>query len=484
MQLDAVLVENFAGVYLSGVYDDPKPTPQFHRECWELYCSSEEFVAVAAPRGHAKSTALTYDFALAAVCFRFESHTLIVSSTEEMAMGQLGDIARDLRENEELRRDFNVDRLETDSKGEVIVRFSDGYRARIIARGVEQRVRGMKWNGRRPGLIICDDIEEDEQVASVERRRKLSNWVNRAMIPAGRRGCKIRWHGTILHQDSMLATLMKPDSVWTHRLYKAHESFDDFSNILWPEAFTPAALKKIRQRFISKNDSAGYCQEYLNDPRDDEIAYIRAEWFEAMEGEDYEEAGIFGVGVDFAISKKDKANRTSMTVGKMGTSNLLHVVDQHVGKWDSEEIIDKFFQLEREYHPDCFWVESGQIWLSLKATIQKEMLRRGRWMNFIERTPIKDKASRGRSLQKRMKSGGMRWDTDSSWFEPMKEEILRFSEHAEAQLDDQFDSAALLSLGFESIADVEDEDLMDEEDREMLENDPLNYIGRNPVTGY
>jgi len=364
-----------------------------------------------------------------------------------------------------------------------VVLFDDGHRARILARGVEQRVRGMKWNGRRPGLIVADDIEEDEQVANATRRKKLSHWVNRALIPAGRRGCKIRWHGTILHQESMLAGLMK-DSTWHHLFYRAHNSFDDFGNILWPEAFTEADLRKIRQRFINKQDAAGYSQEYLNDPRDDETNYIKREWFDAMSPADYDSPGIFGVGVDFAISKKDSANRTSITVGKMGARNTLNYVGQSVGRWDSEEIIEELFATNRRWRPDCFWVESGQIWLSLWPTIKKEMQRKGVWINFIPRTPIKDKASRGRSLQRRMKGGGTRWDFEAEWFPSMQEEILGFSETADAQLDDQFDSAALLSLGFEDMATVEGEDLMDEEEREMLENDPRGYLGRNTTTGY
>jgi hypothetical protein len=243
-------------------------------------------------------------------------------------------------------------------------------------------------------------------------------------------------------------------------------------------------LREIRQQFIDDQDAVGYSQEYLNDPRDDETNYIKKDWFQGMKDPDHDEPGIFGVGVDFAISKADKANRTSITTGKMDRGNMLHVVDQDVGRMDSSEIIDALFDTHDKWHPDCFWVESGQIWLSLWPTIKKEMLRRGKWLNFVPRTPIKDKASRGKSFQKRMKGGGVRWDTEKDWYVPMQEEILSFSEAAEAQLDDQFDSVALLSLGFEEMPDVEDDDVMDEDEREMIANDPRNYAGRNPTTGY
>lgn len=485
--LSPLLVENFAGVFLSEGYDDAQPTPPFHRECWEMYCSDEELVAIAAPRGHAKTTALTQNFGLAAVLFRFEPHVMLVGSSEELAMGLLGDMAKQLRENDDLRAEFGVKRFITDSKGEIIVECDDGYQFRILARGVEQRVRGIKWNGRRPGLILGDDIEEDEQVENSARRRKVAKWVNRALIPMGRRGCKVRFCGTILHQDSLLAGLMK-DASWTSRLYRAHTSFDDFSSILWPEAYSEARLKKIRARYVSKGDAGGYAQEYLNDPQDDGVAFLKREWFLPMTPEDHESSKIMGVGVDFAISTKDSANRTSFTIGGQDTRNILSVVDVRVGRMDSEEIVETFFDIQSRWHPEYFWVESGQIWLAVKPVLTKEMLRRGHFINFIERQPIKDKKARGTALQKRMRVGAVHFDKDTDWYAGFEEELRRFTGETEALLDDQFDSTALWALGFESLPDVEDEDVevLDEDEWAARRfNRSLHHSsGRSPVTGY
>ena len=129
-------------------------------------------------------------------------------------------------------------------------------------------------------------------------------------------------------------------------------------------------------------------------------------------------------------------------------------------------------------------MESGQIWLALWPTIKKEIQKRNVWINFVERQPIKDKATRGRSLQKRMKGGGTRWDTEAEWFPGMQDEMLRFTGYAEATLDDQFDSAALLSLGFEDFAEVETEDFETDEEVDFKRADPRVSGGRSKVTGY
>ncbi|CAB4120846.1 hypothetical protein UFOVP2_24 [uncultured Caudovirales phage] len=483
VKLDARLVEAFGGAYLSPMYDDVQPTPPFHRECWDLYCGPASNVAIAAPRGHAKSTGLTHTFGLAVACFRVESHILIVSATEDLSMAHLGDISKELHENEELRQDFGIDSFITDSKSEIVVKCTDGYEFRMIARGSGQKLRGMKWNGRRPGLILCDDMEEDEQVENKDRREKFSRWVMRALMPLGRRGCKIRWHGTILHVDAMLARIMKSPS-WVSRLYKAHSSFDDFDDILWPEMWSPERLKAKRQEYVDQGDPSGYSQEYLNNPLDNDEAYLQRHWFIPMVDEDWEKPKLICAAADFAISKKDKANRTSLTIGGMDQGNTLHFIDQRVGRWDSLEIVEELFKVAADWNPDVFFVEDGQIWLSLWPMIVKEMNRRGAYINFVPKKPIRDKASRGRSLQRRMRAGATRWPHEAAWFPGMQDEMLRFTGNSEATLDDQFDSPALLSLGFEELAEVVAEDFEEEDVRFLRANDPRATQGRNEITGY
>ena len=124
VKLTAELVESFAGMFLSPMYDNPKPTPDFHREGWRMYCTDDPQVALGAPRGHAKSTAFTHDYSLAVALFREQDYILIVSNTEELAIGHLGDIARVLRENDDVRAAFGIAELETDNKADVVVRFA------------------------------------------------------------------------------------------------------------------------------------------------------------------------------------------------------------------------------------------------------------------------------------------------------------------------------------------------------------------------
>lgn len=485
IKLTADLIEAFAGTFLSPMYDNPVPTPDFHRECWRLYCSPAELAAIAAPREHAKSTALTHDYSLSVALFREEDYIILVSATEELAIGHLGDIAKELRDNEDIRREFEIKSLSADTKTDVIVDFNDGHQCRFIAKGSGQKMRGLKWNGKRPGLIICDDLEEDEQVMNRDRRMKFRRWFYRALVPCKRRGGKVRVHGTILHEDSLLARITKAENTtWATRIFKAHQSFDDFSNTLWPEQFPEDRLRAIRQTFVDDGDAAGYSQEYLNDPRDNSEAYLRKDDFIEMTDEDLDTPIRVLVGCDFAVSKADKANRTSFTVAGQDTENRLLFRDQFVGRWDTLEWADVLFDIQEKWNPEVFYVEDGVIWKSIAPMIYKDMASKNKWMNFIPITSVKDKATRGRDLQKRMRAGGCRFDKSASWYPNFEDELLRFTGMSDAVLDDQFDSAALVAKGVNISSDVEEEDFESEEEIDMRRSDPRKILGRNATTGY
>ena len=486
--LTADLVESFAGTFLSPRYDQLAPTPAFHRDAWALYASRSPQVMCIAPREHAKSTALTMDYMLAEVLFRNSDYAILVGSTEDLAAEQLSNIAEELHSNEDLIREFGVGMFESSSKTDIIVKMTDGHRFRILARGAEQRIRGRLWKGKRPNLMVCDDMEDDEQVENPDRRAKFRRWFFRAAKQAMGKGGRVRVHGTILHEDSLLSRLRR-NGTWKHLFYKAHEGFDDFSNILWPEQWDEDRLRFRRQEFVEDGDSAGYSQEFLNDPLDNSEAYLRRDDFLAMRDEDYDSDKIVCVGVDFAISKADKANRSSITVGGKDLENTLHFIDQYVGRWDSLDIVEMLFSVQQRWNPEVVWVEDGVIWKALWPMLRREMQVRDLRINFEAITPVKDKGTRGRSYQKRMRAGQCRFDKKAEWYAGFEQENLRFTGTAAATLDDQFDSAALLSRGFDSFAQVEKEDFYDEDDWEMERGfwdrkSASASDGRSQVTGY
>lgn len=483
MKLTASLVKSFAGVYISPQYDDACAIPAFHVKAWELYCSERKQCMVIAPRDHAKSTALTITYTLASVLFRDSDYVVLVGSTEENAAELVGNITEHLVDNEAIIEEFGPFKFITEAKSEIVVECKDGHKFRILARGAEQRIRGKLWHGKRPDLLICDDMEDDEQVQNKDRRIKFRKWFFRAAKQAVSKSGKSRVHGTILHEDSLLSRLRK-NSQWKHLFFKAHKGMDDFSEILWPERFNEQHFMNKREEFAEDGDLAGYATEHLNDPQDDFQSFLKKSDFIPMEDEDHRSPRTIGIAADFAVSKKDNANRTSFTVGGLNLDQNLCVLHQSVGRWDSAEWIDEMFILNERWKPTFFWVEDGVIWKTVYPTIQAEMRRRDTFIMFIPVNPVRDKATRGRSLQTRMRRGKCRFNKDTEWYQEYEEELLKFTGYSEAKLDDQFDSTALLSAGFDNVLDREEDDFLEDDEDDFEHSQADRNVGRSTVTGY
>ena len=485
--LDAELLEAFAGFFLSYRYDNARPSPQFHREVWADYTSEKRRVAVAAPRDHAKSTAFTHDFILATVLFHIESYVLLLGASEEMSQEHLQNISTELHDNElfETNPQFKVKKWIVDQKTEIQCIMGDGWEFRIVARGAEQRIRGRLWKGRRPGLIVCDDIEEDEAVENKDRRDKFKMWFLRAAKQALRFGGRIRVHGTILHEDSLLANLIKADG-WNGRIYRAHKGFDDFADILWPEKFTARALQIKRDEFVSMGDAAGYSAEWLNDPLDNDERFFRRQDFLPMEPQDHETDKLYLASADLAVSKSDKYDKTSMGVSGMDLRNVMHMVDKRGGRWDSLEIIEQMFSIQARYDPVMFALEGGAITQTFLPVLYNEMQRRGKWINVVVIQSTQDKRRRAVSIQRRMRAGSVRWDMDAEWFPGVQDQMLRFTGYSKnAGVDDDVDMVALNSLAWEQWYELEQSDFegRDSDDDDRVPSPP-RYSGRSTVTGY
>lgn len=486
VKLTAKLVEAFSGTFLSGRYDDAKPTPPFHRKSWQLYCSPSRQAGIVAPRGHAKSTALTYDYILAECLFRSSRYVILIGSTEDKAAEQLSNLSEEIETNEDMRREFGIACFETQQKTEIIVKFTDGARFRILARGAEQKIRGAMWNGMRPDLIVCDDMEDDEQVENKDRRAKFRRWFFRAAKQALSRRGRIRVHGTILHEDSLLSRLMK-NKTWDFLFFKAHKSYSDFSDLLWPEQWSAEDLRRVQLEFEEDDDSAGYSQEFLNTPQDNNKGYLRDSDFIAMGEDDYEAPKKIYCGVDFAFSKKTTANHTSFTVGGVCVRNLIHHIDQHREHMDTLEVVEKFFEIDRRWEVEAFFVPAGKDWLAVKPVLDREMLRLNTPLIIVEIPDNSDKAVKGRVYQKKHKAGFCRYDTHADWYPAYKAELLAFTGVGEAKSDDQFDSTAILHRGIEMGVDIEEEDFVDEEEwafRYESRNARAQGNGGRTVVGY
>ncbi|MEI6092918.1 MAG: phage terminase large subunit [bacterium] len=209
-------------------------------------------LAIAAPRGSAKSTLVTLQYVIYCVCYRLEQFIVIISSTSDQAQGFLSNIKQELESNEKLMKDF-PSACETGAKPapprwtqkEILTK--NGIK--IIALGAEQQMRGRRNKEHRPSLIILDDIEQDNSVQTPESYYKLQDWLEKSVLKSGTSSTNMIFVGTIHHYDSLLAKFTSPD------MYHGMKKFIYRSVISWADNI--GLWEEWKNIFCNKKDYEG-----------------------------------------------------------------------------------------------------------------------------------------------------------------------------------------------------------------------------------
>jgi len=500
------LIKGLVGSCLVKNFDGSKPVPAFHEEMWELCCSEARYVAIAAPRGHAKSTSISFSYTLASLLFREKQFVIIVSDSEFQASMFLAQIKQALQENDDIINLFHIKRnekgiveFEKETETDIIVVTEDGHKFRIIAKGSEQKMRGLLWNGKRPDMMILDDMESDEQVMNKERREKFRRWFYGALIPALSENGTIRYVGTILHQDAMLEQLMpkvggayvveeplkmyktKYAGFWHTVKYRAHS--EDWSQILWPDRWSKEKLKEVRQEYVQMGLSDKYSQEYLNVPIDESTAFFKRSDFIAETPDDKKKLLNYYITGDLAISERDRADYTVFKVGGMDESGILHIKNVIRARMDGEEIVNTMIGLQKVYNPLAFGLEDMQVSKAIGPYLNRAMVESNCYINLVMMKPHRtDKISRAQSIRARMRAGGVRFDKGADWYQDLEDECLTFPR---ARHDDQVDTLAYLGLLIDKIIDAPSEqEAEDERYEDELRETGDSMQGRNAITGY
>lgn len=499
------VIQGFVSSVLSQGFDGAVESPEFHREVWELCCSPNRYVAIAAPRGHAKSSAVTLGYGLSTLVFRERKFMLLVSDTEAQSALFLGAFKQALQENKDLIDLFDLKLNEKgqvqfikDTENDIIVEFTDGHRFRIIAKGAEQKLRGLIWNGSRPDIIVCDDMENDELVMNKERREKMRRWFKGALLPCLSDRGIVRMVGTILHMDALLETLMPRENdkrtiteglkqystlrtMWKAVKYRAHN--EDFTELLWPQKKSAAEFKMLYEEAVRDGTTDIYSQEYLNYPLDMATTYFKKADFQPMLKEDHKSNMLYYVTADLAISQAERADYSVFLVAGVDENKMIHVKNVIRERLDGRDIVDTLLALQRLYDPVAVGIEDMQVSKSIGPFLREEMIANNTYISlFPMKHGGKDKLTRSRSIQARMRAKGVKFDKEADWYQTFEDELLRFPRDKH---DDQVDTFAYLGLMLDKLieAPTAKEQEREEYEEEMRESD-LNEQGRNANTGY
>lgn len=402
--------------------------------------------AVEAPRGHAKSTTFTFKDSVHAAVYGYKHYEIILSDSSEQAEGFLTDIKTEFEENAAIREDFGE--LEGKVWKASVILLSNG--TKIEALGAGKKIRGRRHKQWRPDLILCDDLENDENVNTPDQRKKLRNWFYKAVSKAGDTYTDIVYIGTLLHFDALLANVAQNPSYKTVKyrgvisfadnteLWDAWEAiFTDLGNdnrqeeakeffeqnreamlegtaVLWEAKLSYYDLMVIR---VSEGE-ASFNSEIQNDPIDPESCTFNEEWFDFYDDDgkmppDFADPRFIFIGSnDPSLGKNKKSDTSSIfALAKDTMTGYIYILIADISKRKPDQIIEDAIEASRRLQRDYkrpyyqFGVEAVQFQYYFAEIMRQKSAEVGEYLPIVEINSVQNKDARIQSLQPFVKNG-------------------------------------------------------------------------------
>ena len=459
-KLGAIDMEFFGRAYFPHYFS--RPSPEFHRELdaiWQQGVLKGRYPltpadtkaisrlpgvrrAVAGPRGHAKSTNLTFKGTMHSTLYGYKHYPIIISDSSEQAEGFLDNIRVEFEENTAILEDFGS-LAGSVWRSNVLVTKTN---IKIEAIGSGKKIRGRKHRNWRPDLIILDDVENDENVRTPEQRKKLKDWFDKAVSKSGDDYTDIVYIGTLLHYDSLLAkTLTNPayrsikykaviqfsqaDDLWQQwesiftdlanddreadalAFFQAHKAaMLEGTQVLWEEKLSYYDLMVMR---VSEGE-ASFNSEEQNEPINPDDCLFMEEWFDY-----YNEAEVnfgdpafdfFGF-IDPSLGKTKRSDFSAIvTLAKHRSSGYMYVVDADIERRHPDRIIADVLAKERWLRASFghgyrkLGAETNQFQWFLKEELAKASAKAGLYLPIEEVQQTSDKVMRIQTLQPDVKN--------------------------------------------------------------------------------
>ncbi|MCF8033866.1 MAG: phage terminase large subunit [Desulfarculaceae bacterium] len=328
----------------------------FHRELiklLEMRGRAVVPVAVAAPRGFAKTTLVSFGYVLHQVSFGRRRFVVIGSDTADLAGDLTSYLRLELELNPRLAEDFGPVCRAEGPAGDFVV----GGRIRILARGSGQRLRGVKHGRFRPDLVVLDDLENDKNVKNPRLVRDCLEWVSAAVYPAIDPAGSLFVIGTILARRSALAVMVNsPEEPWKRYTRRIYRALDDKGHSLW-EARHPAAELLEQKRLMG---SRAFNTEKQNNPLD-ENGMFQEEWLRSYHPAELAGKELAVVGfLDPSLATGERGDfKAVVSVGLDRAAGVFYVLDAFIRRCSLDQLMRAVLRRQARHHYLVFGVEDN-----------------------------------------------------------------------------------------------------------------------------
>lgn len=365
------------------------PFSSLHKAIFDAVDAGHKKVAIAAPRGIGKTT-IARTLAQRAILFRDTPFIVYASSSATVAGMQTETMKRRLLTSNLIRDlfgsikvgDVSSEYEETFSK-EAWVAFGNTL---VLPRGNGQQVRGLNWNGHRPGLIIVDDLEKKDLVTNEDNRSKLKEWFFSDLLKSVNyydKDWRVIYIDTVKHQDSLLANLLEATDWHTIRLSICDENYKS-NDVAY---MTDEEIAQEVQEHREKGLLDLFYMERMNLPISLESASFKPEYFRY-----YEEVELLDkkkletvIIVDPAkTATPQSADSAVVAVAFDLQEHKVYVRDVVNGKFYPDQLYDEIFSMAIRNNAIAVGIEVTSLNEFIVQPIKNEMSRRNQYYELIE----------------------------------------------------------------------------------------------------
>lgn len=333
----------------------PSKHPTIHTDMLALMNSRSSLKAIAFPRGHAKSTVVSFLLSLYRILFQERKFIVIVSESEDKAKDFVIRIRDELEFNKKLIKTFApTGKFKTTDWSKTDFTTSTGIR--VVAKGAGQSLRGLIHQDTRPDMIVLDDIETNETAGT----EAVVDFILTDVIPsANRRGIyDICYVGTIIRDMSALhRMLISPQ--WTSAKY---ECIDENDQMIAPMLLPRKEYNIQKDMYKSLGKMSIFYAENHNNPMvaDDELTF-KQDYFQYVDNEP--EGCNYYIAYDPAMppsgrTKIKKVDRSAMVVLATDSRKNWYVVKVFANRDTPSDNRKLLVNLMKKYKPHVSWMET------------------------------------------------------------------------------------------------------------------------------
>lgn len=376
-------LEFIAFIRASGVEDNT--SPEIHFRLADRYFGKEKKVVIESFRGSAKSTLMEWYVIYAAVLGKVHNFgdlnfiAFVGDSAENGVKNFFRNIATKIDRSTFLQKYVEVKR-KTDAEMELVNK--EGKELYVKGYGMKTNIRGVRYKGYRPDIVILDDVTTNEAMTSEIIQNTINDNFYKSIIPALHpTRFKIFFIGTPISERDILHQLNNNETWTVHKFplcekYPCKES--EFKGS-WEDRFPYEAVKEKYDMYKASGELQSFYQEYMLELTDLSTLIVDPDdikWFDPSSILVMKNHYNFYITTDFATSQKASADFSTIGVWAISSNGDWMLVDGQCKRQEMPTNIDDLFKYAQKYKPMSVGIEvSGQQGGFLNW-VETEMVRR------------------------------------------------------------------------------------------------------------